>query len=843
MNDARAKDAWVSLGTANPDDVKIQWAVLGARGVQTDHVFIGQTLDRLVALLGEGNATLDLTRARWLLQGQSADKDTTQASILLSDITRSVPGAVAPHLLLAACYMRMGNLSGAIDQLTSASDLQPDRADIAIELARLLQGRGDFAQARQYIDRAAGSKTAPPEDVRRAAALLAVQGDYTAALSLLNKTSAQGDKQPPDLLLAALYRQLGQPGKTDEICRTLLEKPDAGSISFSADFYAAQNRPEDAEHALSLLDSLKLPDGQKELILANFAVRHGTPEEALKQFQAAVHAAPKDAAAWNQLVTYSLATGKVDDALGAADQAAQALTGPAAFDTLRQNAALVREAGKIPATRELLTLLGAQDANTSTVLEALRTVVAAANQKEAPAQTVAKLEQLANRSAPILPLQILMLQLYMNAGQTERAVDLATRTIQAFPTAAESLRMATNVMESAQQWNQSLSTAEQWRRTDSANSVDADLAIAVAEMHLGDSAAASKQIEPYLQNALADPDKYSGVILMRAQLLLASHHAAQAESLLVPLLAKSPQWRNVWMTLAIHTVDDPKTAAAWLNRVSALTNDPNEQTALAMAWSSLGDRAKDASFRTNARNILEKITQSPGATATAWVAWGKLNEADGNWTGAANAYGQALQKAPDSAVPLNNLAYALVKNHGDLNEAQALIAKALKLLPNQPAAAGYAGGRDGRDERLQRRRRGLEAGTRGWIKRTSSGKSTCSKYTSTPVSFPPPAIKCSRSLPRSPHLPTSPLNSANGLNPSAPGSSSVPRVSRENGSLPSSPPKTPHTRIHRINDSDFFLPVITRKRQQPQNIRTRSTFYLTLFVHLVDLRVFLFCFF
>ena len=686
INDPRAKAEWIALGDANPNNVKIQWAALSARAAQADHDFMGRTIDRLTELLGEDSLALRLVRARWYLQGTSTEADTSKASILLSDLSRNAPDMIAPKLLLATCYMRLGNISGAIDQLAAVSDMQPEQAGIAVELARLLQSRGDYARARQYLDRATRSKSASLQNMRQAASLLALQGDYTAALALLEKTySTAATQQAPDLVLAALYRQLNQPQKAEEICRQLLTTPDASIIAFCADFYASQNRPADAQKALALLDGLKLPPGTRELILADYATRYGTPDETLKQFQAAAQAAPTEAVVWQQLVAYCLGTGKIDEALAAADQANKKVTGGNAFEALRKNAVLIKDAARVPGTRQLLMMLTGASAGTEPVLDALRTIVAAQQQKEPARQTVSKLRKLADANPRILPLQTITLQFYMDAGQTDEAVSMATRVVQSFPAAIEPLRMATSVMGAAQQWSLALGTAQEWKRLGAGETLEADLAIAAAQLNLGNAAAASQQIQPYLERALLDPDKFSGVILLRAQGLLASRQPEQVETLFTPLLPKSAQWRGLWMSFAVQGLADSARAQAWLEQVTPLVTDNNEKTALAQAWIILGKRWSNPAFDLKGRTLLQTLVQAPDAPYNALYLMGNLCEASADWAGAERAYRMAIQKYPTAPIPYNNLAYVLVQNRGNLQEAQQLIAKALELMPNTAA--------------------------------------------------------------------------------------------------------------------------------------------------------------
>jgi tetratricopeptide (TPR) repeat protein len=683
--DARAKDQWIALGDANPKDVKLQWGAIAARSVQADHAFVGRTIDRLVSLLGEDGLDLQLLRARWYLSGQSGDSDATQAAILLGNITRSAPGMLAPRLLLANCYMRLGNTSGALDQLVAASDAQPDLAELSIEVARMFHAQGDFTRSRQFLDRACGSKQATVDIKRQAASLIALQGDYPAALALLEKTYANEKQQPADVVLAALYRQLGQFDKTSDICKRLLEKPDEQSVAFASDFYASQGRTDDAKSALTLLDGLKLAPGKKETILARYASRYGTSDDALKYYQAAAAAAPQQQDVWQQLVNFCFSSGKIDEALAAAAEASGKIPNAAGFDVLRQNAALIKGARDIVGLRPLLMTLSGNSTTDAPVLEAINDVVTATQKKVPPEQTVAKLRQLADRNPRLLALQIITLDLYIDSGQMDEAIRMASRTVQSFPAAVEPLRVETDLLSSARRWSEVLGAAQEWKRRDPTDPLDADLAIAGAELQLGDVSAADQLLQPYLDRATQDPDKYSGVIVLRASGLLANHQPDQVENLIGPLLAKSQRMRSAWVSLAATRLDDPQRAAAWLDRVGALTPDnPAEKVTLANAWITIGQRWSNSDYQQKGRTQLVAIAQPQDAPVEALVSLGMACEGTADWAGAQAAYRRAIAREPGNPIALNNLASVLVKSGGDLAEAQQLVNKAISLYPNTP---------------------------------------------------------------------------------------------------------------------------------------------------------------
>jgi predicted Zn-dependent protease len=695
-DDPRAKAEWISLGDGNPKNVQLQWRAVSARSVQSDHDFIGRTIDRLVALIGDDSLSLHMLRARWYLHGASGDSDVSQAAVLLGEVSRTAPDMLAPRLLLASCYMRLGNTGGAIDQMVAASDAQPELASLSIEVARLLHAHGEPTRSRQYIDRACRSKQATMPILREAASLLALQGDYPTGLAVLEKAYKDQKEKPADLVLASLYRQANQLDKTAEICNRLMEKPDAQSIAFTADFDASQGRFDQAKSALALLDDMKLPPGNKEAILARYNARYGSPDDAAKYFLAAARVTTtKPELAWQQLVGFCFASGKIDQAISAADEVSKKLPNLNGFNVISRNAALITAAQNLEGARPLLMALGADASVNTPVLDALADVVAASHHTVPLETTISKLRQLADRNPRVLALQTITLEFYMACGEIDEAARLATRTAMAFPTAVEPLRMENAVMGAERHWDEALGAAKEWRRQDPGEAMDADLAIAIAELHLGDLSSANQQVQPYLDRALKDPDRFSGVILIRAVGLLEEHKTQQAETLLRPFLANSEHIRNVWLSLAQANLDEAPRAQAWLDEVSPLVPDnAAEQTELALAERSIGKKWNQPDDIKKALDRLAAVVQSPDAPLKSVLSWGELCEESGNLDGAENAYQRIIDQADGKehpqddlkthAIACNNLASVLVKHKGDLDRAQKLANDALAIYPKYP---------------------------------------------------------------------------------------------------------------------------------------------------------------
>src|SRR5262249_19209725 len=142
-------------------------------------------------------------------------------------------------------------------------------------------------------------------------------------------------------LLADLYRRLGRTPDAHSLFAAAMSRRTLSVelIKAAADFYASQKRMDQASIALARLGDLQLHPGVGELALANFEDRFGTPENALKQYVAATHAAPTDAETWRQLAMFHLRALKFDEAIGAIDGGLKAVPSNTDLKSLRAIAA------------------------------------------------------------------------------------------------------------------------------------------------------------------------------------------------------------------------------------------------------------------------------------------------------------------------------------------------------------------------------------------------------------------------------------------------------------------------------------------------------------------------
>ncbi len=702
--DPAAREACIKLGDAYTDNADIQWFCLAAASVQSDHDFVGRTLDRAKALVGDQGVNWRLAKAQWQLRGKRNDRDLADAIKLLIGVKADSDLPVV-NLLLAEAYAALGSTSESIAELRTALVKEPGNIATAMQLSRLHQQRGEYNDAAAYLNRILQNAAASSQQRQAAAELLARQGNADEALRAMEQLAAQGDQSTSDLLLAQLYRQRNDIQKCDEMCRKLLQNPDEGDIRFVADFYRSQGRAQEAGQVLALLDKLTLKPGIKDLILGDYQERAGAFDKAIEYYTAATRAAPDNAAAWKAVIAANLTAGRIPAALAAVDQASRLLASDEALAAFKTQASVLQSVfadldkvqpwlrPAIAGSRLIaISLLRVADDNAAAI-ESLRILAAARASGERPDAVIAKLRPLADRNARFLPLQLMLTDLCLAVGRFDDAAAIASRTTQAFPGAVEPARAQAQALAAAGRWSEAVPAAQQWRQRTLAQPLQADLLLANAHLNLNEPAIALKSLEPHVKSAIQQPESMAAVLTLQARALVQSRRSAQAADLLRPLLAKAPAWRAVWMDLAWRFTADEKTAVAWMNEISPLVpaDAADEQINLAFGWHMLKQRSADPAVQAAAADSLARAAKGAASIAAAanpatpelLFRLGMMQESGNDLPAAEASYRQAIRLDERHGNALNNLAMVLVNRGGDLNEALKLAAGAVQSNPRE----------------------------------------------------------------------------------------------------------------------------------------------------------------
>ncbi len=684
-HDPAAHDLWLSISEKYSDDQRAQWLALNSPSIQGDHAAAGKVIERLQPLMGETDFNYKLARAQWLLAGTPGATAISQASDLLSDMTKAQPDVLAPQLLLAECLQRNGNISGAIDHLEIAARLAPENVPIAINLAQLLQSQGQQERANPYITKVAARGDLNALQLRQVALLLGRQGNYTRAAALMEAGAA---KYPDDtenrLLLAALEAQLGQNDKAAALFDALVKQPTLPIIRAAAAFYASHDRTEQAKTALAALHNLKLDPGVIATEMGDFATRFGRPAEVLAAYTEGLKEAPANAQIWYRLIGFHLQNGNVADAEKAIDQAAAALPNDAVIASLTaKKHAIETLSGDTRCRPMLLSLITAPQFSEAATAVLARLEKSGGTTAPDP-QLGVDLSRLADRYPQYAALQNLAVEVNVLMNRTDDAVNIAVRAMQTFPTAAEPARLASAAFAASSRWSETLGASNQWRTRSADQTLAPDVMIGASYLGLGRPDDALRQIQPYMEEAATDPDNYGAAIVIYARSELAKNRPDNAQAKLWPFAKSSKRGMVAFLQIAGHEAPTD-TGKQWLAMARPeLRNDLDLEYVYATAAVELAARANDSGPVLTAIDELSHAVaagnRDPVKLSLGYLSLGMLQENQSQVAQAEAAYRKAIELNPKCDPACNNLAMILARS-GRLPEALNFASQAVELAP------------------------------------------------------------------------------------------------------------------------------------------------------------------
>ena len=591
---ASLTDAWAALANANPSDLAVQRATLRSPAAARDRPLVDATIKRLHDLTGDDAVEWRLARARFLLEGPTAHAAAAKAAddavvSSMAEVSRVVPHLAEPLVLWATALEQSDDPAGAAGQLRAAIPLAPDDPTLPVRLAGLLEATGDFTGAVRAVDPlAAEAADLPPavaSDVaevyrraglpERARAVLAANGAAPSAAGEVALAEADAAAGHPAAAAAAFDRVNGSPAATAE------------SVRAAAWYFAAAGDVARGRAALRRLDAVPGTSAvQRAVVGAQFEATFADPATARADLRAAAVAFPDDPRPWAALAGLELRSGDPTAAVSAANRGLARAQADPALSALRDRAQRLASLHLSPAAQPLLDAIAA-DPTSPAAADTLAALSAGD-----PAAVAAAVRAVADRDRTFAPAQALAVDQLLAAGEFASAADVATRAADAAPADPAPERLLTAVWTRAGRPDLTLAAARAWRSRSLAAPASADVAIAQAELRLGDPAAAVSQLSPSRTAGTAD----AAATETYARALSAAGRPADADAVLRPLATKAPRWRQAWLSVIADTAPTAADAARRIGQVLPLlaAGSVTDRIAVASAWATVAARFDDA---------------------------------------------------------------------------------------------------------------------------------------------------------------------------------------------------------------------------------------------------------
>ncbi len=687
-HDPGAAAAWQKLGNDYPGDIGVQTAILSTgESAWSNRAFIKSTIDRLKILTGDQAIAWKTAYARWLLSGDSADRDASEAIVLLSGITVSNPEEYLPHVLLATAYSRLKNYSGALEEWHKAADLEPQSVQAQFNLLQALHNAGKGEEVRVEFDKLARIGNLSPDMALVAASLIAADGDMQRAESMLLAYPTATNQVLHDATLAKVYRLENRTNEAAAIYFNLEHaKPlDVNTIREAADFFGAARQLPEARKFLDRLSEISLTPGQRELILASFEEQRGSVETAGKLYEDAIKASGDDPMFHIKQIEFLM---RQRNWSMAKSEVGAAMTRWPADQTLPHLQTAVAALAHYPHADELGSLIEAITRDPQNA--AANDTIAVATDPTTP---ITQIQTLLEKYPNFQPLYELATRRLMAAGRASDAAAIASKAMGRFPQSIDAARACAEVNASAENWNDAIVAVRQWRQRAALDTQAPDIFIAKADLIVDQAQDAVDRLTPYLANATAHADDNVLLITTCAEAMIRVGRESDAAALLQPLAQNSPKWRLAWLGIAPDAYSDGDMSAHWIERILP-SLDPkslDEHVGLAEAYLACADHENFPSDYAQAVKALEPFLQSNQMTAANWLTYAAAVTGTGDTAGAERAYREALKVDANNGIAQNNLA-DLLRHHSDpasLKEAESLMSEAITNHPGDPNLVSY----------------------------------------------------------------------------------------------------------------------------------------------------------
>jgi len=673
----------------------------------------------LVACLAACSRDPNVRKQKYLESGQRYfDKGQyREAAIQFGNAIQVDPRFAEAHYKMALTDLRLQQGPGALQELTTTIQVNPDHYAARLELAKLLVLSHQYAAAKEQLDVLTQNQPSNPEvylilaDYQTGA-----NQDTTAALAALRKAQQLAPNNPAAYLTLGLFQAQGQQWSDAEVnlkkAADLSPKSTDQAMLALGAFYQTRGRFPEAEQTYRQAIQNVPSDPNPRLALAGLLMAENRTTDAETFMRQSKNDFPDNSVGYTMLGNFYISTNQTDKAL-------------------TEYASLYKDHSKDPVVKknyiQLLILKNSLDEAKKLNNEVL---------KVQPSD---------------LDAQIYKAEIQLRQAKPADAVDTLQNVLKSDPGSAVAhyqLGVALDLMGN-------LPRAEaEWREAVRLNpdNVDAHRALASAAFQRSDVSVLSQEADQIIRLQPAAPDGY----LLRGIAEISRKRYDMANDYIKRSLEKEPNNPAAYVQLGNLRLALAQMAEAQKAYQQALDQDPNSSdalagllsvalaqnqrdTALALVKAQLAKYPNNSAFHTLLGDLLkDQYKDLPGAEAEykravelnknngpALVKLGQVQNARGapdaalrtyldgaknnprdvgfyllagsvydnkkDWDNAKQMYQKALAIQPDNPLASNNLAYVMLEQGGNVDVAFQMAQTARRLLPSSPDSADTLG--------------------------------------------------------------------------------------------------------------------------------------------------------
>jgi len=667
-----------TLAEENRRSARAQIDLLNSQGAWVEPGVAEPAIEALRAVGGESSIAWRIYEARRLLTFEPSEAKAAQAVELLGPGLRAGSPDAAALALAGEAMMELGDRAAAVDYFGRALDADPRRSGLYPRLVTMLlaDGRIDMARARQTeFARLVGVSGA---SLRRRAELSEALGMWGVAISDRRElATARGAGELERARLGSVLARAEQAEEADRVFDRLVSEPieDPQALAIVADYLGARQR---LDEALSVIGEASVDDSVRARLAAAQLAKHGRVDEAIERLNLAAEAEPS-APIYSDLARLHLQRGDARLAVEAID-AGLALD-PDSTDLAALSASARMRAGDTgvsDALAELAAAAGEGDLapGMNEIIEATRKVTEDGDLEA----YIARLEGIAERTPASLLLSRLLAHAHLQAGNVERAINVASNAARVFASSPEAAKLAADILAQVGRMTEATAMVERWLEQSSArpnDAYEARLALARLMIAQDEPSDAAEALDPVRDRVLSEGERRPDRLDLYARALAGAGRVDDARAIFDGRLEDGNElWFRLFTSAAVALHRTPGAARAWLAEAESTARvHPALLEHAAQAWFDLAGITGEEEDFERVIALLESVQDVEETPAVMLLAVsleqvGRLEESEARLR-------QAIETFGDQPVPLNNLAYLLVRRGGSAEEAVGLAERAV----------------------------------------------------------------------------------------------------------------------------------------------------------------------
>ncbi len=682
FDDPEALSAFQDVIARHPESAIAIRSMLDSKAAWNSEEVLDPAITRLQELTGDGSSSWRIYKSRLLLTFDSTTSNASQVIQLLSPVVRQNPADTRAQALVAEARLIQGNRDDAIEVLSIAVDANLTQVSMYPRLIKLLKQDGRSAEAEQRLLEFS-NRPIPPSQIlviRERAVLLAENGLWDQAIREI-KPFAETGSTIDETMLAEFYRRSGQLDKALAAYEKAVSNSEVtdGVIVSAASFFARSGQ---FQKGLDLLEGLpESPNSLiKQLTIAAYIERAGQFDKA-EDYLAELIKQKNTAEAWSGMVRFLVRRGadRLPDAAMVIEDGLNALPNDPSLLSMRNYIAALEGGDLTDDVIDQMNLAAkgsVEDLAFQKLLAAEQFRRANPNDK---AGFLAKLNEAVDKHPSVFGGWFLLITEYTNQNMGSEAVSAAIKASQALPASAEAAELTAETLIRYRQYEQALSYAQRWRDASLDQPFKPEMTIAFVEWRLGRDAAALQRAEQWKSQILQTRDVSPHFLELLASLLAKSGRHDEAHELLWDVATSEPAWARAYVNIA-ENIPDIDAARQWLVQSESFTNTTTETHAvLVMEYYKLAYRDESNEAFQKIIDIASTRYEEENFPASMVFMIGAAYQQLEQFGEAERMFRYGLQRSPDDAIGMINLAFLLHKQNDVGGDAEELARKAIEI--------------------------------------------------------------------------------------------------------------------------------------------------------------------